>query len=43
MKPWLKIRNHKLASANIFSELPLTDRFRHYSSNECNIILLTIH
>ena len=30
MKPWLKYRNDKSACDNIFSELPPTDKFRHY-------------
>ena len=30
MKPWLKNRNDKSACDNIFSELLLTDKFRHY-------------
>ena len=29
-KPWLKNRNDKSECDNIFSELPLTDKFRHY-------------
>ena len=29
MKPWLKNRNKKSAYANIFSEFPLTEKFRH--------------
>ena len=30
MKPWLKNRNNKSAWVKIFSELLLTDKFRHY-------------
>ena len=30
MKPWLKNRNDRSACVNIFSELRLTDKFRHY-------------
>ena len=29
MKPWLKNKNKKSAHANIFSEFPLTEKFRH--------------
>ena len=30
MKPWLKNRNDKSACVNVFSELLLTEKFRHY-------------
>ena len=30
VKPWLKNRNDKSTRVNIFSELLLTEKFRHY-------------